>query len=179
MLKEINRAFYCRDPSLEKWSRSEPISFARYTILIDMTSRGVEICFASIMQASAKPCRVFPDFSPVFSCFSCLHQPSLRSPSYVMIMLVRDWSLSAWCEYLAFRWVLFWLFWYFQAISELNLQQLNQQLKQHEEAETPGTAVVGAVHYCIYLVYFACELRPFGSLQPFVYWFNLLMITSK
>ena len=29
-----------------------------------------------------------------------------------------------------------------------------------------GTNVVGAVHYCIYLVYFACELRPSGSPQP-------------
>ena len=61
-----------------------------------MTYRGVEICFANIMQASAKPCRVFP----VFPCFSCLHQPNLRSPSYVMIMPVHDWSLSAWREYL-------------------------------------------------------------------------------
>ena len=32
-----------------------------------------------------------------------------------------------------------------------------------------GTDVEGAVHYCIYLVYFACELRPSGSPQPFVY----------
>ena len=32
-----------------------------------------------------------------------------------------------------------------------------------------GTDVVGAVHYCIYLVYFACKLRPPGSPQPFVY----------
>ena len=31
------------------------------------------------------------------------------------------------------------------------------------------TDVVGALHYCIYLVYFACELRPSGSPQPFVY----------
>ena len=32
-----------------------------------------------------------------------------------------------------------------------------------------GAEVVGAVHYCIYLVYLACELRPSGSPQPFVY----------
>ena len=31
-------------------------------ISINMTYRGVEICFASIMQASAIPCRVFPVF---------------------------------------------------------------------------------------------------------------------
>ena len=77
--------------------------------------------FCKIMQASAKPCRVF---FPDFSCFSCLHKRNLRSTSYVMIMPVHDWSLSAWREYLAFRCitcVLFWLFWYFQAISELNL----------------------------------------------------------
>ena len=65
-----------------------------------MTYRSVKICFASIMQASAKPCRVFPVF---FFCFSCLHRSNLRSPSYVMIMPVHDWSLSAWREYLAFR----------------------------------------------------------------------------
>ena len=39
----------------------------------------------------------------VSSCFSCLHQPNLRSPSYVMIMSVHDWSLSARRECLAFR----------------------------------------------------------------------------
>ena len=32
-----------------------------------------------------------------------------------------------------------------------------------------GTDVVDAFHYYIYLVYFACELRPSGSPQPFVY----------
>ena len=83
--------------------------------------------FCKIMQASAKPCRVFSWFFFLFFfsyCFSCLHQPNLRSPNYVMIMPVQDWSLSAWREYLVFRcitWVLFWLFWYFQAIWELNL----------------------------------------------------------
>ena len=44
-------------------------------------------------------------------------------------------------------------------------------MKQHEEVEAPGTDVVGAIHYCIYLVYFACELRPSGSPQSFVYIF--------
>ena len=29
--------------------------------------------------------------------------------------------------------------------------------------EVVGTEVVGVVHYCIYLVYFACELRPWVS----------------
>ena len=48
---------------------------------------------------------------------------------------------------------------------------MNQQLKQYEEVEAPGTEVVGAVHYCIYLEYFACEMRPSGSPQPFVYLF--------
>ena len=48
------------------------------------------ILFCKIMQASAKPCRVFSCIFSVFSCFSCLHQPNLRSPSYVMIMPVQD-----------------------------------------------------------------------------------------
>ena len=61
-------------------------------ISINMTYRGVEICFASIMQASAKPCGVFSCLLTVFSCFSCLHQPNLRSPNYVMIMPVNDCS---------------------------------------------------------------------------------------
>ena len=68
-------------------------------IYINMIYRGIEICFASIMQASAKPCRVFP----VFPCFSCLNQLNLWSPSYVIIILVHGWSLSAWREYLALR----------------------------------------------------------------------------
>ena len=37
-----------------------------------------------------------------------------------------------------------------------------------EEVEAPDTDV-GAVYYCIYLVYFACELRPSGSPKPIVY----------
>ena len=40
-------------------------------ILINMTYRRVEICFASIMQASAKPCRVFSCFfSSVFRVYT-------------------------------------------------------------------------------------------------------------
>ena len=66
-----------------------------------MTYRGVVICFASILQASAKPCRVFSCFfSLVFHVYT---QPNLRSPSYLMIMPVHDWSLSASREYLASR----------------------------------------------------------------------------
>ena len=38
-------------------------------ISINMTYRSVEICFASIMQASVKPCRVLSFFPPVFLFF--------------------------------------------------------------------------------------------------------------
>ena len=44
---------------------------------INMTYRGVEICFAR----SCKHQQNRVAFFPVFSCFSCLHQPNLRSPN--------------------------------------------------------------------------------------------------
>ena len=77
-----------------------------------MTYRGVEICFARSCKHQQNRVAFFPVFFLFFSgffflfflsCFACLHQPNLRSPSYVMILPVHDWLLSALCEYLAFR----------------------------------------------------------------------------
>ena len=85
---------YIEQEDLKKWGRSEHISFAIliywyiyiyyiYIIYILYVIPRSRTLFCKIMQASSKLCRVF---SWVFSCFSCLHQPKLRSPSYVMIM---------------------------------------------------------------------------------------------
>ena len=89
-----NRPYsYCGNPSLEKWSRSEPISFARY-IFINMTYRGVEICFASIMQASAKPCRVFSCFFFLF--FSCFFLFFVFTPTEFTVTELCDDNAGTW-----------------------------------------------------------------------------------
>ena len=59
-----------------------------------MTYRGVEICFASIMQASAK---TVSRFFPVFRVYT---SRIYGHRVMVMIMLVHDGPLSAWREYL-------------------------------------------------------------------------------
>ena len=58
------------------------------------------------------------------------------------------------------------------------LETIQSTIETTEEVEAPGTDVVGAVHYCIYIVYFACELRPSGSPQPLLIYIKILFVVK-
>ena len=53
-----------------------------------MTYRGVEICFARSCKHQQNRVASLSCFSYFYPVFLCSHQPTLRSPSYVMIMPV-------------------------------------------------------------------------------------------
>ena len=138
-------------------------------IYISVNKTYREICFASIMQASAKPCRVFSFFF-FSSCFSCLHQPNLRSPSYMMIMPAHDWSLSAWRDYLAFRCNLSLVHVVLVFSSDIGTELVTIESTIETTRRGGSSMYRRKCHTLLYLlVYFACELRPSGSPQPFVY----------
>ena len=70
-----NLVFNCGDPSLEKWSRSEPISFAIYIINQYDIPRWVEISFAKSCKHQQNRVVSLSCFSSFYRVFLCLHQP--------------------------------------------------------------------------------------------------------